>query len=105
MTRADGFVKTTEVRQARRVRPSAPSTRLSAGTRRQMMALSWGLLAFVVAILVSLAAPPPATAAATQFRLSGDLHVAADQTLDSAVTLNGDIRGRRGAEQRVHRQR
>ncbi|MHB1345785.1 MAG: hypothetical protein ACYCX3_15745, partial [Thermoleophilia bacterium] len=56
-----------------------------------MTGLSLGLLALVAAMLVSLAAPPAAAAAATQFRLSGDLHVAADQTLDSAVTLNGDI--------------
>lgn len=49
-----------------------------------------GPLMAAVALILAFAVSP-AAAAPTQFRLNGDVHVAADQTVDSAVTLNGDI--------------
>lgn len=61
-------------------------------TRRQRgIARPWAFLLLVAWAVLAFAAVPPALAAPTQFRLNGDVHVAAEQTLDSAVTLNGTI--------------
>lgn len=86
MSRADWVTSMMKGRgRGRPDEPARPNATRRAGT------LSRGLLALMVVALPALATGPAAWAAGTQFRMGGDIHVAADQTLDSAVTLNGDI--------------
>lgn len=66
-------------------KPPSPSWCHGATALRSLLTL----VALAALALVMTAAP--AAAAPTQFRVSGDLHVSADQTLDSVVTMNGDI--------------
>lgn len=58
------------------------------GRRRMMRA---GVLLVVVAVLVLAVGAGTAFAQATEFRMTGDLYLGPEETVDSLVTLNGDI--------------